>query len=57
VLSRSGGLGKYLKAQTALIEKKLKKLSPEDVEEAAQLTIAELQAAVDGIKPPLANAS
>jgi hypothetical protein len=52
----TGDLGKYLKAQKSLIEKKLKKLSPEDVEEAAELTITELQAVVDGIKPPLAKA-
>jgi hypothetical protein len=53
----TGKLGKYLKAPNALIEKKLKKLPPEDVEEAVQLTIAELQAAVDAIKPPMAKAS
>jgi Protein of unknown function (DUF3102) len=53
----TGDLGKYLKAQKSLIEKKLKKLPPEDVEEAAELTIAELQAVIDTIKPPLAKAS
>jgi len=52
----SGDLGKYDKAQAALI-KKLKKLSPEEVEAAAQQTIQELEKVVAAVKPPLAKAS
>ena len=52
----SGDLGKYDKAQDTLI-KKLRKLSPEDVEEAAQKTITELQAAVAELKKPVKAAA
>jgi Protein of unknown function (DUF3102) len=52
----SGDLGKYDKAQAALI-KKLKKLSPEEVDGAAQQTIQELEKVVAAIKPPLAKAN
>jgi hypothetical protein len=45
-----GALGKYEKAQETLI-KKLSKLEPEDVESAAQRTIAELNGVVAGMKP------
>jgi hypothetical protein len=48
-----GAMGKYDKARVALI-KKLRELGPEDVEDAAQRTIAELQAVVSAMKPPKA---
>src|SRR6516165_5266272 len=41
----AGSLGKYEKAQVSLI-KKLRQLEPDDIEEAAQRTIAELQKVV-----------
>jgi hypothetical protein len=47
---KDGVLGRYDKAQTTLI-KTLRQLPPEDVEEAAQRTIAELNAAVGAVKP------
>jgi hypothetical protein len=45
-----GPMGKYNKARVALI-KKLAELPPEDVEDAAQRTITELQEAVTAMKP------
>jgi hypothetical protein len=45
-----GALGKYQKAQASLI-KKLRGLEPDDVEEAAQRTIAELNGVVAAMKP------
>jgi len=45
-----GALGKYERAQETLI-KKLSKLEPDDIESAAQRTIAELNAAVGAMKP------
>jgi hypothetical protein len=45
-----GAMGKYEKARAALI-KKLAKLPPEDVEDAAQRTITELQEAMAVMKP------
>ena len=45
-----GPMGKYNKARVALI-KKLTELPPEDVEDAAQRTITELQEAVTAMKP------
>ena len=45
-----GAMGKYEKARVALI-KKLSALPPEDVEDAAQRTITELQEAVAAMKP------
>jgi hypothetical protein len=45
-----GAMGKYEKARVALI-KKLAELPPEDVEDAAQRTITELQAVVASVKP------
>jgi Protein of unknown function (DUF3102) len=48
--SNDGAMGKYEKARVALI-KKLAELPPEDVEDAAQRTITELQAAVAAMKP------
>jgi|SRR6516164_11399716 hypothetical protein len=48
-----GALGKYSKAQEALL-KKLSALAPEDIEDAAQRTIAQLQEAVAAVKKPLA---
>jgi len=45
-----GALGKYQKAQASLI-KKLRGLEPDDVEEAAQRTIAELNGVVVTMKP------
>jgi hypothetical protein len=45
-----GAMGKYEKARAALI-KKLAELPPEDVEDAAQRTITELQEAVAAMKP------
>jgi len=45
-----GAMGKYEKARVALI-KKLAELPPEDVEDAAQRTITELQKAVAAMKP------
>ena len=52
----SGSLGKYEKAQESLI-KKLRGLPPEDVEDAAQRTIAGLQEAVAQVKKPISNAA
>jgi hypothetical protein len=46
----AGSLGKYEKAQVSLI-KKLRQLEPDDIEEAAQRTIAELQKVVATVKP------
>ena len=51
-----GDLGKYEKAKATLI-KKLQRLSPEDVEEAATRTIAELQEAVAAVKKPVSKAA
>jgi hypothetical protein len=45
-----GAMGKYEKARVALI-KKLAELPPEDVEDAAQRTITELQEAMAAMKP------
>jgi hypothetical protein len=45
-----GAMGKYEKARVALI-KKLSALPPEDVEDAAQRTITELQAVVAAVRP------
>jgi hypothetical protein len=47
---KDGALGKYDKAQTTLI-KTLRQLQPDDVEEAAQRTIKELEGVVVGMKP------
>jgi Protein of unknown function (DUF3102) len=52
----SGDLGKYDKAQATLI-KKLKKLSPDEVEAAAQQTIEELEKVVAAIKPTAVKAA
>jgi hypothetical protein len=47
--AENGVLGKYEKAQETLI-KRLEALQPEDAEAAAQRTIADLNAAIGGIK-------
>jgi hypothetical protein len=52
----SGDLSKYDKAAAALI-KKLKKLSPADIEEAARETIAELEKVVAAVKPAVKQAA
>jgi Protein of unknown function (DUF3102) len=51
-----GAMGKYEKARVALI-KKLGALPIEDVEDAAQRTIAELQGLVAAVKPTTAKAA
>ena len=56
---RDDGLGaasKYVKTQAALINS-LKDLLPEDVEDAAQRTISELNTAVAAVKKPMSNAA
>jgi len=51
-----GAIGKYEKARTSLI-KRLQALSPDDVEDAAQATIAALQEVVAAIKNPASKAA
>jgi Protein of unknown function (DUF3102) len=51
-----GSLGKYEKARASLI-KRLRGLSPDDIEDAANGTIAELQAVVAAIKNPASKAA
>jgi hypothetical protein len=48
--AEDGAMGKYEKARIALI-KKLSALAPDDIEEAAERTVRELQAVVAAVRP------